>query len=249
MTLSDMKLGKLYPKDDPKTLQLASYLRPRLIAPPKDIRWGKPLPAKGLGMMRNDELGDCTCAAAGHMINVWTANWMTKPVRPTDAEVEAVYWGTGDQDTGRYMLDVLNYWRQSGLGGNKVTAYVQVDHTNLTEVQQALWLFGGLYVGVGLPVSAQDQNKWTVVGDPNNDSDSEVGSWGGHAISIQASIPWWGYTCITWGEKKGMTFNFWKTYVDECYAILDSDWINAQGISPNGLDFETLQEDLKQVTS
>ncbi len=155
MTLSDMKLGKLYPKDDPKTLQLASYLRPRLIAPPKDIRWGKPLPAKGLGMMRNDELGDCTCAAAGHMI----------------------------------------------------------------------------------------------VGDPNNDSDSEVGSWGGHAISIQASIPWWGYTCITWGEKKGMTFNFWKTYVDECYAILDSDWINAQGISPNGLDFETLQEDLKQVTS
>ena len=78
-----LKLGKHAARHDPRTLLLASYATPALPAPPPKLDLTTKI--KGAwGMMDNDQLGDCTCAAAGHLIMEWTSNAQSKMVtRPT----------------------------------------------------------------------------------------------------------------------------------------------------------------------
>src|SRR5215831_17287905 len=68
-----VRLGKATPRHDHRTLRLARYLPTSLPPPPASCDWStKDSPA--WGMMDNDTLGDCTCAAMGHAIQVWTAS-------------------------------------------------------------------------------------------------------------------------------------------------------------------------------
>src|SRR5271156_3836654 len=77
-----LKLGKQAARHDPRTLLLASYTTASLpTAPASYDLTGK---VQTWGMMENDQLGDCTCAAAGHLIMEWTANAKKKIVTPTD---------------------------------------------------------------------------------------------------------------------------------------------------------------------
>ena len=119
-------------------------------------------------MFLNDELGDCTVAAAAHMIQQWTF-FAEKPFIPTDQDVLKAYKavsgyvpGLPETDNGTCLLDVLNYWRKTGIGNHKIFAYAQVDYTNAEERRLAIELFGNLYVGVQLPVAVQGANDWTV---------------------------------------------------------------------------------------
>ena len=48
----------------------------------------------------------------------------------------------------------------------------------------------------------------------------------------------------TWDKIIGMTLAFFKKYVDEAYVILSPEFINSQGVSPEGFDLPTLQADL-----
>jgi hypothetical protein len=41
-------------------------------------------------MMGNDKVGDCTCAAAGHLVMDWTAN-TGKEVVPSSQQIVAAY--------------------------------------------------------------------------------------------------------------------------------------------------------------
>jgi hypothetical protein len=70
--LPPVQLGKLEPKRDPRTLRLATYL-PDDYRPPVS-HWDLRMPLNGWGMMKNDEIGDCTIATVGHMIQAWTSN-------------------------------------------------------------------------------------------------------------------------------------------------------------------------------
>ena len=69
--LTRVKLGKLPHRHDPRTLQFARYLdQTALPAPPATLD-----DTKGVAswpMYANDRIGDCTCAAAAHMVEVWT---------------------------------------------------------------------------------------------------------------------------------------------------------------------------------
>src|SRR5579884_1536389 len=73
-----VKLGKRPARHDPRTLRLGDYLLPRLPTPKPRVDYTTKVPAGQWGMMANDKIGDCTCAAAGHMIEEWTA-WIMCP--------------------------------------------------------------------------------------------------------------------------------------------------------------------------
>ena len=78
-------MGKSVARHDPRTLLLASYVTPSLPTPPASFDLTSKVHA--WGMMDNDQIGDCTCAAAGHLIMEWTANAgkkMITPERQTD---------------------------------------------------------------------------------------------------------------------------------------------------------------------
>jgi len=112
------------------------------------------------------------------------------------------------------------------------------------QVQEAVSLFGGLSLGLNMPLSAQAQtgHTWEVVPGP----DSVPGSWSGHCVLVC------GYTAttvyvVTWGAIQAVTWEFLATYGDEAYVMLSADWMKASGRSPSGFAWAKLQADLAQL--
>jgi len=205
-----LKLGKLAARHDPRTLLLASYITAELPTPPASFD----LTAKvgsSWGMMDNDQIGDCTCAAAGHLLMEWTANAGKKMFTPTDKQIVAAYSAitgynpvTGANDNGANEIDVLNYWRQSGIAGHKIGAYAATEPSNHTHIMDSVYVFEGCYIGLSLPISAQAQTQnhqpWSVPpGGPTGDG--KPGSWGGHAVPVVAYDART-LTVVTWGACK-----------------------------------------------
>lgn len=238
------KLGRKAVKHDSRTLRLARYLTAKLPAPPAAVSWSPAV--KSWTCLLNDSLFDCTIAGILHLLQCQSANAGGSFI-PTDAEALQYYkaidgYNPSDPSTdqGGVELDVLNFCKQNGIAGQAVTAYASLDVSRATEVMQGIFLFGGIYAGVSLPVSAQDQDVWDVV--PGDDG----GMWGGHAVPI-TDYDQNGLTCITWGATKKLTWAFWKQYFDEAYAVLSPDFIGANGLDPQGAALEQLQSDLALI--
>ncbi len=249
-----LRLGRIKPAAPPK-LKLASYidLAGLLPARPAKIDYHSAVPS--WPMYGNDALGDCTWAAVGHMIQAWTKALGSEAI-PKLFDIEQGYWETGSPpsltgvaggatDDGRVETDVLGYWRRTGVPneGHKIVAYASVERHH---VREATWLFGGTYIGAALPLTAQTQSIWDFVADAP-DGENEPGSWGGHAIPI-LGYNRRGFTVVTWGAPLFMTDAFRLAYVDEIYAIITEEWLNAQGATLAGFNLAQLQADLAQVT-
>ena len=253
-TQPQRKLGKLPAVHDKRTLLLAKYMSPErersLRTPPLSVRWSRKTD-QYWPMFANDTVGDCTCATAGHLIQAWTANAQAEEFEPATKDVLAMYYaisgyipGRPETDVGAACLDVLRYWRKKGCGGHKIGAFAAVSPRSKQDVRDAIWLFGGAYVGLQLPLSAQDQTTWSV---PRGGAQGagEPGTWGGHAVPLIDYDPR-GLWCVTWGGLKRLTWSFLATYADEAYAIISEDFLTG-GKAPNGFDAATLQADLSRL--
>jgi hypothetical protein len=91
-------------------LRFGKYLGAELPLPPAKIDWGKNV--SFWPMYLNDRYADCTCAAAGHLIQTWTAA-VGKEKSPTDAQVLKFYehFTTPGPFNNCDMLSVLKFWR------------------------------------------------------------------------------------------------------------------------------------------
>ena len=244
-----MKLGKGPARKDNRTLRLASYLG-SLPEPLLEISWTHGI--VDFGMLGNDHLGDCTAAGIGHAEQTVTANTTVEAVI-SDQIVIALYeascgYVSGDPatDQGGIELDVLNYVRKNGFAGDQLLAYADPDPGDIRHVKQAISLFGGVYIGLQLPLSAQGQDEWDVIGDPSKNAGSQAGSWGGHAVWVPAYNPV-GPVCVTWGALKQMTWKFWETYCDESHALLFLNWLLEFG-GDAAINLPALMDDLAIVT-
>jgi hypothetical protein len=240
-------LGKKPPRYDPRTLQYARYRTPTIPAIPAQAHWGNNI---AYGMLGNDSAGDCVEAgyAHGSQIMCFRAG---HPWEPTTAETIGSYsalsgYVPGDPatDNGTDMLSACGYWRSPGLAGHVINAYMQVSPQNPAEVAESVAFYGGLYLGVALPVAAQAQvgTVWQVT----SGADAQAGSWGGHCVWVT------GYTstllwCCTWGTLQAMTWDWLHTYADEAYVLLSRDWLHTSGFSPSGLAWGQLQADLANL--
>lgn len=244
---SHMRLGRKAVKTDSRTLALAKYLKPSLPPPPPAKDWTNG--HANWGMMLNDQLGDCTIAGVGHAIQVWTVNnggIVTVP----DKVIESFYerWdgyvpGDPSTDNGGVELDVLADWRKTPVAGHTLLAFADPKVADLAEIRHAITLFGGVYIGLSLPVTAQKQDVWDVV--KGGGANAKKGSWGGHCVFVP-KYDQTTFTCITWGQLKQMTVAFWNEYCDEAHALLGKNWLHAQG-SPAGFDEAQLQADLAAI--
>ena len=243
------KLGKLppLPEADAPRLKLARYLAPA--PPPSAVDWYSKVAA--WPMYLNDQIGDCTCAEVGHQIESASTYGESTTVELTDADVLALYEAVSGYrpsdpatDRGAVIQRVLGYWRRTGVAGHRLLAFAQVDHTNLPEVEQAVGLFGSLDLGMQVPAVAMTQTQagqpWDVTG---NDGAIE----GGHCIELVGYDPTYAYV-VTWGAIQKMTWAFWTKYVDESWAAILPEWLNAQGTDPQGLDLAALGADLTALT-
>jgi hypothetical protein len=202
-------------------------------------------------MMDNDTVGDCTCAAAGHLIMAWTA--MAKaPFIPSADQVLAAYEAISgynpanpQSDVGAACLSVLNYWKKTGIAGNLIGAFTEINVENSGYIRDALYLFNGVYIGLQLPLSAESQSSggqpWSV----SKGRTSWPGSWGGHCVPIVAYDANYLY-CVTWGGIQAMTWGFFDEYCDEAYCIIDSAYL-VNGKTVEGFNLAQLQADLKAI--
>lgn len=251
--MATFKLGKHVPVFDQRTLLFGNYLTAALQPPPPAVSYSKPVPT--WPMMGNDTYGDCTCAAAGHMIEEWTANTGTEKTL-TDSQILAAYnhFAKGNADAGANMLDVLKYWRKTGIGGDKITAFTQLEPKNDIQARDAVHIFGNCYIGVALPdfavVPGSDFLKTPWVVPPKGPvGDAAPNPQNGHCIPAVAYDTRNLYV-VTWGALKSMSWQFYNAYMDEAFAVLSGDWINKKvGVAPSGFDMAALEKDLAAVIS
>ena len=233
-----VKLGRKAVKTDSRTLRMARYLTAVLPPPPVTVDWTKG--KTDWGMLKNDTLGDCTIAGALHAIMGWQLQFGNQ-ASFTDEDALTYYekfdgYNPSDPSTdqGGCLLDVLNDWKQQSINGHMVTAFTLVDQNNITEVKQALALFGPLYCGLNLPNSVWGQTEWTVTDDTSID--------GGHCV-VLIGYNETGPVAISWGALYQMTWQFFSAYFDELYAVISMDWFT-NGADPTGIDLSQLTADL-----
>jgi hypothetical protein len=232
---------------DYRTLRFRSYATTKLAAPPASVdnlaRIYKKLKVKDptvlFPMDGNDKLGDCTIAALAHAITAFRGFVSPKKSIMSQQDVVKLYMHlTGGVDSGLDELNVLNYWRQNAVDGDEILAFVTIDPKNHTHVQQAIQLFGGVYLGFQVQQNCQEEfeqrKPWTP-GTLTND---------GHAVFAT------GYdadevTVLTWGNTQQATWAWWDECVDEAYAILPPE-ATKPGFAP-GFDIKQLQADMGAV--
>ncbi|MES2339253.1 MAG: hypothetical protein V4537_14260 [Pseudomonadota bacterium] len=242
-----MKLGKLPPRLDPRTLRMARYMTPELPPPPAAVDWTRGM-GDDFGMMLNDRIGCCTCSTPGHMVQVFSAANGARIDIPDAAILKAYkdvsgYDGTDESDRGAVVLDVLRYWKNVGIGGHKILGFAAVDLKNRIHTMQAIHVFGGIYLGASLPESIDRQETWRV--DLGDAGDGRA-SLGGHAFSAH-SYDEHGPRGITWARRQPTTWPFLDAYSDEAFVVVSEEWADANG-APSGFDRDQLLADIRAVS-
>jgi len=253
------RLGRTPRAFDPRVPHMSALLAgTQLAPPPASVDYTKGMP-QDLGMMLNDKLGDCTCAAFYHAIQVWTFNISDGQSMDTepDNDVEKLYElacgynpHTPGEGPGGNEQHVLTYLLRHGApivtGGrtNKIAAFVEVDPRNTDDVKRTINDCGVAYIGFSVPANIMPQDAeppavWTV--DPSNPKII-----GGHAV-VLAGYNANGARVISWGSYYTMTWEFFAKYVDEVYAIADHDWANAKGTTPAGMTLAQLEEQMQAL--
>lgn len=242
MSRSPGKLGKLAPQFPVALKEMDAYASQPLPQPPATVDWSKKVST--WPMDGNDVYGDCTMAAAAHMIQCWNAQTDEPLPIPREQQVVAQYMKlTGGQDSGLVESQVLKQWLTKGLWDNKIVGYAPVNVHDLDALKQAIAYFGGVYVGIQVPANAQNQFRagepWTLV--PGWQQQPIEG---GHAIPLVGYDDQYLYS-VTWGAVQRMGWDWWSTYGDEAWVILSEEYERAGKV--NGLDVAALQKDLAQV--
>jgi len=255
-------LGKLPTKIDTRTLKMNTFLKPEDELPsiPEtydiDVSMGCIIPLNDFG---NKTWGDCVIAGRANLTQRFEFYEQKIVVPITTEDVLNQYWieqGVLDPkcwltkklhllpDRGLSMLESLDIWRKCGWQINKneynIYAFATLDAIN--EIKQSIYFLNGAYVGMQVSKSAMSQfNKGLLWEVPEIESPII----GGHAIAVIGYSPT-DVTCITWGVKQKMTWDFFKKYTDEAYGVVD----NKNSWSVNSiLDVEKLTTQLNIITA
>jgi len=246
--MTTLRFGKHAPKIDYRTLRLKDYLTSDLSAPPPSVdvlsrvysKLNISDPTTLFPMDGNDQYGDCTIAAVAHAITVYRGLIGQKKIWDKNDVVKLYMHLTGGVDSGLNELDVLNYWQSHAVDSDKILAFASIDVKNHTHVQQAIRLFGGVYLGFQVQqncIQEFDARKPWTPGPLTND---------GHAV-YAVEYDKTGVTVLTWGNTQKATWGWWDECVDEAYAILPPE-AKASGFEP-GFNFNQLKSDLSIVAN
>ncbi len=242
------RFGKHPPKHDYRTLRFKNYLTPALPPPPASddvlarvyAKLKVKDPTKLFPLDGNDTLGDCTIAALAHAETAFHGLLGKKKILSKQEVIKLYMHLTGGVDSGLNELDVLSYWRQNAVSNDKIITYVSIDTKNHSNIQQAIHLFGGVYLGFQVQQNCVQEfdahQPWTP-GPLTND---------GHAV-FAVAYDQNGVTVLTWGNTQQGTWAWWDECVDEAYAILPPEAMNPQ-FAP-GFDYAQLQADLAAVAN
>ena len=258
-TITPRKLGRL-PRSHDRRIPMMHTLQGSMALPPvvPSVDYTTNMPAD-LGVMGNDTLGDCTCAAVYHAIQVWSFNGSGTIDTEPDADVVDLYelacgynpnkGGEGPGGNEQHVLTyILNNGAPSGSNGQqrrKIDAFVEIDVKNTDNVKRTIYDCGVAYIGFNVPQYIMPPNADPLpVWDVNPNADNTI--IGGHAV-VLAGYDANGARVISWGEYYTMTWAFFAQFVDEAYAIADAMWITAKNATPGGLTLQQLEQAMQAL--
>jgi hypothetical protein len=246
---SDMKLGKLPRRKEPKLRRIREYLgltAAGATSPPVPSAVDRSSDVATWPVLLNDQIGDCTIAAVGHAAQLWMAASGQTVRTMTDAEALAAYEevsgyvpGQQETDRGAIAVDVLTQWSGAGfrVGGaaDMLGGFCALKHDDEGEVRAGVAWLGVVYAGLELPLAARGMDVWDVGTDLSGEY--APGSWGGHAVPVVGYGPW-GVVSVSWGQPKRITWAFWRAYASEAYGLLSRDFVSA------AVDWTLLEQDM-----
>jgi hypothetical protein len=259
-TSKGFMLGRLARAHDPNIPQFSALIHGKALPPPpRTVDYTKGMPAN-LGMMKNDTLGDCTCAAVYHAFQVWSFNSTQGKSIDTEPDLDVVKLyelacgydpkkggegpGGNEQHVLKYLLKKGAPTGPNGQTTQRIAAFVEVNPKNMDDVKRAIVECGLVYIGFNVPQyivppSGSPPKTWDV----ENTNTNIVG---GHAV-VLAGYTAQGARVISWGQYYTMTWAFFDKYVDEAYAIADKLWIDATGKTPGGLTLAQLEAQMNAL--
>lgn len=250
------RFGRTARTFDPRVPHLSALLAGKKVAPPPPaVNYVTKMP-QNFGMMLNDNLGDCTCAAYYHARQVWTFNAEGKEATEPDTDIRDLYEqacgynpNTPGPGPGGNEQHVLSFLLKTGapIGPSaqqrdKIVAFVEVDHRNTDDVKRTIDECGVAYIGFPVPTNVTYDNRtWDY--DPNAQMTGE-----GHAVVLvgydaKAAI------AISWGQLYTVTWSFINNIVDEIYAIADRNWVEKTKKTPAGLTLAQLEEQMRAIAT
>jgi len=181
---------------------------------------------------------NCTIAGAAHGVTVYHGMVSQKHIPALQSVIRIYNHLTGGIDSGLYMLDVIKYWRSTGIEDSKIYAYASVNKINHTHVKQAISIFGGLFCGFQCQENVLDEFKDKKPWQPGKKINA------GHAVYVTGYNDD-GVEVLTWGTTQLGTWEWWDEHVDESFALLPPE-AKIEGFT-TGFDFERLKKDLSEV--
>ncbi len=251
------KLGLNLAAPHRPALKLADYIHAERREPPAAV--SRPHPGFNWGMLANDRLGDCVIAMMLHSIEEFHLDAKSPVPAFTDEDAIRLYSEiTGydphdpNSDQGTNEESAMTYWRHPGLRtsdgvDHTIVATVAVDPSNLDESRIAIDEFVALQIGIALPLTAQGQKEWTVVGDGRT-GHSAPGSWGGHGIPYR-EYDAETFKCVTWGAELLLTAPFHQAYAQEAHVVVTKEMLDKTGVGPSGVAWDDLIADIKVLSS
>lgn len=242
---------KLKAASTARRLRLSSYVSVSALTVPESVDYAKNVKS-GWPMYRNDQIGCCGIAGPAHQVQAWTmADDDSPDYTPTDSQVEheyGVYGGYPQQDGGVILMDVLKGWQARGMfGGRKIEAFAGVNPKDDKLTKAAIWLFGGLCIGLRMPAHWQSMEDWRAPTGSTRDPNWAKDSWGGHCVEIVGYDALWLYS-VTWGAIKRISWNAYRTYCDEAFAMVSTDFTGRNGVSSsNQVRLQSMLADVKNI--
>jgi hypothetical protein len=252
--------GRRAPKNAP-ALAFRSFRSPVVPAHPLSEDYLAKL--AGWQLLGNDVAGDCNAVTWANMRRLITAMLSTETY-PDQDQVWQFYRTQNPQfdpqgsaqtdgpgsgaDQGMDIQTGLEYLHGTGgPDGVKVVAFAKVDHTNLAEVQAALAIFGGVWLGITVLDANQTEfsqgKPWTKVSHAKID--------GGHAILAGGYTP--DVRFITWGQETEFAPSFWSGSVHGTPLVAEAwvaIWPEHLGNTEfqQGVDLPQLKADYQALT-
>lgn len=202
----------------------------------------------------NDAIGDCVVVAACNII-LLTSTLDGHAVAIDTADTEAYYSKlsgyTPDNplsDTGLAETDFLMDWRNNGFkysgGLDKLIGFLFLEPKSHYQIKQAIDQFGACLCGVNFPSYWESIVEASIWGLPPASFNSE--SIGGHGMAV-VGYDKTGFYVISWGMIKLIPYEAFDAYTEETYAVLLTDWLGSDNISPNGRSFKDLVTAMAQL--
>jgi len=252
--MPDVKLGKLAPVFDRRTLRASSIMKSVTLPDRYSVDGTLPAGAVPTPMFANDVNGCCVISArAHHTLRLMLQHGALPQITDEDV-VRQYYLETGGEDAGLVMLHSLKSWRSDGwlAAGvqDRIAAFTSIRPKVIDEIKTAIYTMDGVHFGIELPLKASEQfdtgEPWENVDVPGKPWYSQPGGWGGHAILAYAWEPGW-FECITWGKRQRMSYEWIERYASEAYAVIDSAEVPERAEQRRGINMVAVGEYLERV--